>query len=98
MAKNEANPAAAHAATAALRRKAKRAKAGETVGVRMALGIDTPQSDQRVRGGGPRPHGLGKVKRVVVFCEGDNVARAREAGADYAGGDDLIEKIQKDGW
>jgi large subunit ribosomal protein L1 len=51
-----------------------------------------------IRGSVPLPHGLGKVKRVVVFCQGDNVAKAREAGADYAGGDDLIEKIQKDGW
>ena len=46
----------------------------------------------------PLPFGLGKVKRVVVFCQGDNVGKAKEAGADFAGGDDLIEKIQKEGW
>ena len=81
-----------------LLKKMKRAKFDETVEVHMSLGIDTTQSDQMIRGSVPLPHGLGKVKRVVVFCQGDNVARAREAGADYAGGDDLIEKIQKDGW
>src|SRR5262245_28608122 len=81
-----------------LLKKMKRAKFDETVEVHMSLGIDTTQSEQMIRGSVPLPHGLGKVKRVVVFCQGDNVARAREAGADYAGGDDLIEKIQKDGW
>jgi large subunit ribosomal protein L1 len=76
----------------------KRAKFDETVEVHMSLGIDTTQSDQMIRGSVPLPHGLGKVKRVVVFCQGDNVAKARDAGADFAGGDDLIEKIQKQGW
>src|SRR5262249_26572541 len=81
-----------------LLKQMKRAKFDETVEVHMSLGIDATQSDQMIRGSVPLPHGLGKVKRVVVFCQGDNVAKAREAGADYAGGDDLIEKIQKDGW
>ncbi len=82
----------------ALLKQMKRAKFDETVEVHMSLGIDATQSDQMIRGSVPLPHGLGKVKRVVVFCLGDNVAKAREAGADYAGGDDLIEKIQKEGW
>ena len=64
----------------------------------MSLGIDTTQSDQMVRGSVPLPHGIGKAVRVLVFCQGDNVAKAKEAGADFAGSDDLIEKIQKEGW
>ena len=51
-----------------------------------------------VRGSVPLPHGIGKTVRVVVFCQGDNVAKAKAAGADFAGGDDLIEKIQKENW
>jgi len=82
----------------ALLKQSKRAKFDETVEVHMWLGIDTTQSDQMIRGSVPLPHGLGKVKRVVVFCQGDNVAKAKEAGADYAGGDDLIDKVQKEGW
>jgi large subunit ribosomal protein L1 len=76
----------------------KRSKMDETVEVHMSLGIDTTQSEQMLRGSVPLPHGLGKVKRVIVFCQGDNVAKAKEAGADFVGADDLIEKIQKDGW
>jgi large subunit ribosomal protein L1 len=82
----------------ALLKQMKRAKFDETVEVHMSLGIDATQSDQMIRGSVPLPHGLGKVKRVVVFCQGDNVGKAREAGADYAGGDDLIEKVQKEGF
>jgi large subunit ribosomal protein L1 len=81
-----------------LLKQVKRAKFDETVEVHMSLGIDTTQSEQMIRGSVPLPHGLGKVKRVVVFCQGDNVGKAKEAGADFAGGDDLIEKIQKEGW
>lgn len=76
----------------------KRAKFDETVEVHMKLGIDPTQSDQMIRGSVALPHGVGKTVRVVVFCQGDNVAKAKEAGADYAGSDDLIDKIQKDGW
>jgi large subunit ribosomal protein L1 len=82
----------------ALLKQIKRAKFDETVEVHMSLGIDTTQSDQMIRGSVPLPHGLGKVKRVVVFCQGDNVAKAKEAGADFAGGDELVEKVQKEGW
>ena len=76
----------------------KRAKFDETVEVHMALGIDTSQNDQMVRGSVPLPHGIGKSVRVLVFCQGDNVAKAKEAGADYAGSDDIIKKIQQEGW
>ena len=72
-----------------LLKSVKRAKFDETVEVHMSLGIDTTQSEQMIRGSVPLPHGLGKVKRVVVFCQGDNVAKARDAGADFAGGDEL---------
>jgi large subunit ribosomal protein L1 len=79
-------------------KKIKRAKFDETVEVHMSLGIDSTQSDQMIRGAVPMPHGVGKTVRVVVFCQGEDVARAKEAGADYAGSDDLIKKIQGDGW
>jgi len=76
----------------------RRAKFDETVEVHMSLGVDTTQSDQLVRGTVPLPHGVGKAVRVVVFAQGENVAKAKEAGADFAGSDDLLEKIQKQGW
>ncbi len=79
-------------------KQAKRAKFDETVEIHMSLGVDTTQSDQLVRGTVPLPHGIGKSVRVVVFCQGDNVAKARDAGADFAGADDLIEKITKENW
>jgi large subunit ribosomal protein L1 len=76
----------------------KRSKFDETVEIHMALGIDASQNDQMVRGTVPLPHGLGKSVRVVVFCQGDNVAKAKEAGGDHAGSDDLIKKIQQENW
>lgn len=76
----------------------RKAKFDETVEVHMSLGIDPTQSDQMIRGAVPLPHGLGKPKRVLVFCQGENVAKAKEAGADYAGSDELIKKIQGEGW
>jgi large subunit ribosomal protein L1 len=76
----------------------KRAKFDETVEVHMSLGIDATQSDQMIRGSVPLPHGVGKSVRVLVFCQGDNVAKAKDAGADFAGSDELIKKIQGEGW
>src|SRR5262249_14692940 len=76
----------------------KRAKFDETVEVHMSLGIDSTQSDQMIRGAVPLPHGLGKPKRVLVFCQGDNVGKAKDAGADFAGSDEFIKKIQTEGW
>lgn len=81
----------------ALLKQIKRAKFDETVEVHMSLGIDTTQSDQMIRGSVALPHGVGKTVRVLVFCQGDNVAKAKEGGADYAGSDDLIKQIQG-GW
>jgi large subunit ribosomal protein L1 len=61
------------------------------------LGVDSKQSDQMVRGTVVLPHGLGKSKRVVVIAGGDKVREAQEAGADFVGGEDMVEKIQG-GW
>lgn len=76
----------------------KRSKMDETVEIHMHLGVDATQSDQLVRGTVSLPHGIGKQVRVLVFCQADNVAKAKAAGADFAGGDDLIEKISKENW
>lgn len=72
-------------------------KFDQTVEVAVRLGIDPKQADQIVRGSIVLPHGIGKTQRVLVFCQGPNVAVAEQAGADYAGGKELAEKI-KEGW
>ncbi len=69
----------------------------ETVELTMWLGVDPRKADQMVRGTIVLPNGLGKTKTVVVIAQGDKVKEAEEAGADFAGGDDLIDKI-KGGW
>ncbi len=79
-----------------LLKQIKRAKFDETVELHINLGIDPTQSDQTVRGTVALPHGIGKSVRVAVFCQGDNVAKAKAAGADFAGGSDLVEKVQKE--
>jgi len=81
-----------------LLKQTKRAKFDETIEIHMSLGVDTTQSDQLVRGTVPLPHGIRKTVRVVVFCQGDNVQKAKDAGADFAGSDELIKKIQQEGW
>jgi len=73
------------------------AKFDETVDVAMCLGVNPKYSDQMVRGAVTLPHGLGKVVRIAAFCKGEKEAEAKAAGADFAGGDELIEKI-KGGW
>ncbi|HON09940.1 MAG TPA: 50S ribosomal protein L1 [Chitinispirillaceae bacterium] len=72
-------------------------KFDETVEIAVVLGVDSRKSDQAVRGAAVLPHGLGKTIRVLAFAQGEKEAEAREAGADYVGGDDLAEKI-KGGW
>jgi len=81
-----------------LLKSVKRAKFDETVEIHMSLGIDSAQSDQMIRGSIALPNGVGKSVRVLVFCQGDNANKAREAGADFAGSDDLIKKIQNESW
>ncbi|MCM0753741.1 50S ribosomal protein L1 [Desulfovibrio aminophilus] len=73
------------------------AKFDETVDVAINLGVDPKYSDQMVRGAVSLPNGLGKTVRVAAFCKGDKEAEAKEAGADIAGAEDLLEKI-KGGW
>ncbi|MFT5700570.1 MAG: large subunit ribosomal protein L1 [Desulforhopalus sp.] len=73
------------------------AKFDETLDVAMKLGVDPRHADQMIRSSVTLPHGTGKVTRVLVFAKGAKEAEALEAGADYVGGDDLVEKI-KGGW
>lgn len=78
-------------------KKAAFAKFDETVEVAMRLGVDPKHADQMVRGTVLLPHGLGKTTRVIVIASGEKVSEGREAGADDAGGDDIVQKIQG-GW
>ena len=73
------------------------AKFDESVDVAVCLGVDPRKSDQMVRGTVVLPNGTGKAVRVLVFAKGEKEKEARDAGADYVGAEDLIEKIQK-GW
>ncbi len=75
----------------------KKCKFDQTVTIAVRLGVDPKQADQRVRGSVVLPHGIGKAKRVLVFCQGDNVAIAQAAGAEFVGGKELADKI-KGGW
>jgi large subunit ribosomal protein L1 len=81
----------------ALAKKTSFAKFDETVEIHFRLGVDPRQADQQVRGVASLPNGLGKQVRVLVFTQGDGEKIAREAGADYAGSDDLIKQIEG-GW
>ncbi len=73
------------------------AKFDETVELTMWLGVDPRKADQLVRGTVILPHGIGKTKRVLVIAQGDKVREAEEAGADFVGGQDMVDKI-KGGW
>ena len=73
------------------------AKFDETFDIALKLGVDPRHADQMIRSSVTLPHGTGKVTRVLVFAKGPKEAEALEAGADYVGGDDLVEKI-KGGW
>jgi large subunit ribosomal protein L1 len=81
-----------------LLQKVKFAKFDETVDLTLRLGVDPRHADQMVRGTVVLPHGLGKTKRVAVITSGDRLREAEAAGADIVGGDDLVERIQKESW
>ncbi len=78
--------------------KIKFAKFDETVEVHMRLGVDPKHADQMVRGTVVMPNGLGKSKIVLVIASGDKQREALEAGADFVGGEDMVNKIQSEGW
>jgi large subunit ribosomal protein L1 len=78
--------------------KVKFAKFDETVDLTLRLGVDPKHADQMVRGTVILPHGLGKSKKVLVIATGDKAREAEEAGADYVGGEEMVEKIQKESW
>lgn len=82
----------------ALAKKSATAKFDETVEVHIRTGCDGRHAEQQIRGAVVLPNGTGKTVRVLVFAKGDKVAEAEAAGADYVGGDELIPKIQNDGW
>ncbi|HEV2387581.1 MAG TPA: 50S ribosomal protein L1 [Candidatus Acidoferrales bacterium] len=85
------------AEAAELLKKVHYVKFDETVELVVNLGVDAKQSDQMVRGTVVLPHGLGRSKRVLVIAGGEKIREAEEAGADFAGGDELVQKIQE-GW
>jgi len=82
----------------ALVKKSASAKFDETIEAHLRLGVDGRHADQQVRGAVVLPHGTGKSVKVLVFAKGDKVDEALAAGADFAGGDELVPKIQNEGW
>jgi large subunit ribosomal protein L1 len=82
----------------AILKKTAFAKFDETVDLAVRLGVNPKYSDQMVRGACMLPHGTGKTAKVAVFAKGDKATEARDAGADFVGDDDLIEKIQNEGF
>ncbi|CDD47830.1 50S ribosomal protein L1 [Firmicutes bacterium CAG:534] len=82
----------------ALVKKTAVAKFDETIEVHIRTGCDGRHAEQQIRGAVVLPNGTGKAVKVLVFAKGDKVNEAEAAGADYVGGDELIPKIQNDGW
>jgi len=79
-------------------KKAAVAKFDETVEAHIKLGVDGRHADQQVRGAVVLPHGTGKTVKVLVFAKGDKLEEALAAGADHVGGEELVPKIQNEGW
>ena len=75
-----------------------KAKFDETVELHIKLGVDSRHADQQVRGAVVLPHGTGKVTRVLVFCKPEREEEAKAAGADFVGGQELVQKIQSENW
>lgn len=82
----------------ALAKKTATAKFDETIEVHIRTGCDGRHAEQQIRGAVVLPNGTGKTVKVLVFAKGDKVAEAEAAGADHVGGDELIPRIQNDGW
>ncbi|AKP41075.1 TPA: 50S ribosomal protein L1 [Clostridioides difficile] len=74
------------------------AKFDETVEAHIKLGVDSRHADQQVRGAVVLPHGTGKTKRVLVFAKGEKAKEAEQAGADFVGAEELVQKIQGENW
>ena len=74
------------------------AKFDETVAIHVKLGVDSRHADQQVRGAIVLPNGTGKTRKVLVFAKDEKADAAKEAGADYVGGMDMVEKITKENW
>lgn len=75
-----------------------KAKFDETIELHIRLGVDSRHADQQVRGAVVLPNGTGKDVRVLALCKDDNVEKAKAAGADFAGSDEFVQKIQSEGW
>ena len=75
-----------------------KAKFDETVELHVRLGVDSRHADQQVRGAVVLPHGTGRTKKVLVFAKGPKADEAKEAGADYVGAEDMVDKITKENW
>ena len=75
-----------------------KAKFDETVELHVRLGVDSRHADQQVRGAVVLPHGTGRTKRVLVLAKGPKADEGKEAGAEFVGDDDMIDKIQKENW
>jgi large subunit ribosomal protein L1 len=78
--------------------KTAKAKFDETIDLSVRLGVDPRHADQQVRGAVVLPHGTGKTKTVLVIAKGDKIKEAEEAGAEYVGGEELVARIQNEGW
>ncbi|QQY79425.1 LSU ribosomal protein L1P [Keratinibaculum paraultunense] len=78
--------------------KTAKANFDETVELAVKLGVDPKHADQQVRGAVVLPHGTGRTRTVLVFAKGEKAKEAEEAGADYVGGEELVEKIQNENW
>ncbi|MCL2867737.1 MAG: 50S ribosomal protein L1 [Clostridia bacterium] len=78
--------------------KTSKAKFDETIEISIRLGVDPRHADQQVRGAVVLPHGTGRSVRVLVFAKGDKAAEALEAGADYVGAEEMVQKIQTENW
>lgn len=79
-------------------KKMAKANFDETVELAVKLGVDPKHADQQVRGAIVLPHGTGRTRKVLVFAKGDKIKEAEDAGADYVGGEELVEKIQNENW